>query len=193
LWIQPLLQFPVLFFRNVFSYNSFWGSWGISYCLKLTEWSQFKGGFFNLPTGATIVVWAFKAAIVCSVFAIAWRRRHFAEREFFDSVAYAWIIFFVLAPGVCPQYLVWPAPFILLLSPILYGWFTIASSVALFCFYNSLTGGLPWYIGIARNNADGFGQSALWALLPWFPLIVGIIFFWKSAISVNSAPETETA
>jgi len=103
------------------------------------------------------------------------------------------IIFFVLAPGACPQYLVWPAPFILLLSPIFYGWFTIAGSVALFWFYNSLTGGLPWYVGIARNNADGFGQSALWALLPWFALIVGIIFFWKSAISVNSAPETESA
>jgi uncharacterized membrane protein len=192
LWIQPLLQFPLLFFRNVFSYNSFWGSWGISYWFKLTGWSQFQGGFFNLPVGTMIVVWALKAIIVCSVFAIAWRRRHFAEREFFDSLAYAWIIFFVLAPGVCPQYLVWPAPFVLLLSPVLYGWFTIASSVALFCFYNSLTGGLPWYIGIARNS-DHFGQPALWALLPWFILIVGMIFFWKSAISVNSAPKTETA
>jgi Gpi18-like mannosyltransferase len=192
-WIQPLVRFPLLFFRNVVSYNSFWGSWGISYCLKLTAWSQFKGGFFYLPTGATIVVWMLKAAIISAVIAIAWHRRHSAGREFLNSLAYAWIVFFILAPGVCPQYLVWPAPFILLLSPILYGWFTIASSVALFCFYNSLTGGLPWYIGIARNNADGFGQSALWALLPWFPLIVGIIFFWKSAISVNSAPETETA
>lgn len=192
-WIQPLVRFPLLFFRNVFSYSSLWGSWGIGYWFKLTGWSRFQGGFFNLPSGATIVVWMLKAAIISAVISIAWHRRHSAGREFLNSLAYAWIVFFILAPGVCPQYLVWPAPFILLLSPILYGWFTIASSVALFCFYNSLTGGLPWYIGIARNNADGFGQSALWALLPWFPLIVGIIFFWKSAISVNSAPETETA
>src|ERR1700736_1627240 len=107
-WIQPLVRFPLLFFRNVFSYSSLWGSWGISYCLKLTGWSQFQGGFFNLPTGATIVVWMLKAAIISAVFAIAWRRRHSAGREFLNSLAYAWIVFFILAPGVCPQYLVWP-------------------------------------------------------------------------------------
>jgi uncharacterized membrane protein len=179
LWIQPLVKFPLLFARNVFSYNSLWGSWGISYCLKLTQWSQFKGGFFNLPIGATIVVWTLKVAIVCAVIAMSWRRRRFSEREFFDSLAYAWIIFFVLAPGVCSQYLVWPAPFILLLSPTFYGWLTVGSSAALFFFYNNLTGGLPWYIGIARNNADGSGQLAPWALFPWFILFVGMIFFWK--------------
>lgn len=193
LWIQPLAKFPLLFFRNVFSYNSLWGSWGISYCLKLTQLFQFKGGFFNLPIGATFVVWTLKVAIVCAVIAIAWRRRHLVKREFFDSLAYTWIIFFSLAPGVCPQYLVWPAPFILLLSPTFYGWFTVGSSVALFFFYNSLTGGLPWYIGIARNNADGSGQLSSWTLLPWFILIIGVIVFWKSAISANSSRETETA
>jgi Gpi18-like mannosyltransferase len=193
LWIQPLAKFPLLFFRNVFSYNSLWGSWGISYWLKLTQWSQFKGGFFNLPAGATTVAWMLKAAIVLAVIALAWRRRHLSESEFFDSLAYAWIVFFVLAPGVCPQYFVWLAPFILLLSPTFYGWFTISSSAALFFFYNGLTGGLPWYIGIARNNADGSSQLAVWALLPWAALIVGVILFWNSAISINSPPRAETA
>lgn len=195
LWIQPLVRFPLLFVRNVFSYNSLWGSWGISYCLKLTQWSQFKGGFFNLPTGATLVVWMLKVVIIGAVIAIAWRRRHLSEGEFFNSLAYAWIVFFVLAPGVCSQYLVWPAPFILLLSPTFYGWFTMSSSAALFFFYNSLTGGLPWYIGIARNNVDG-SQLSPWALLPWFTLVVGTILFWKSAILVNlvNPPcQTETA
>src|SRR6202023_1553993 len=113
LWIQPLVRFPLLFFRNVFSYNSLWGSWGISYCLKLTGWSQFQGVFFNLPTGATIVVWMLKAAIISAVFAIAWRRRHSAGREFLNSLAYAWIVFFILALGACSQNFLWLAPFIL--------------------------------------------------------------------------------
>jgi hypothetical protein len=78
LWIEPLIRFPQLFFRNVFSYNSYWGSWGISYLLKLTHWPQFNGGFFNLSTTATVVAWILKLAIICAVITIAWRRRGLA-------------------------------------------------------------------------------------------------------------------
>ena len=191
-WIQPLVKFPALFWRNVFSYNSYWGSWGISYWLKLTQWPQFNGGFFNLPTAAAIVAWILKAGIICAVMMIAWRRRHESGRAVVDSFAYAWIIFFVFAPGVCPQYMVWLAPFVLLLSPTFYGWLTISSSIALFFLYNGLTGGLPWYIGIARNNADGLSQLAPWALLPWAALISGLIVFWRSVLPPQPSLRTET-
>ena len=76
LWIQPLAKFPLLFFRNVFSYNSYWGGWGISFWLKLTHWSQFNGSFFNLPLAATIVTSLLKFGIIFAVLIMGWRRRH---------------------------------------------------------------------------------------------------------------------
>jgi uncharacterized membrane protein len=79
LWIQPLTKFPLLFFRNVFSYNGYWGGWGITYWLTLTHWSQFNGNFFNLPTASTVVAWSLKIGIVCAVILIAWSRLHLSE------------------------------------------------------------------------------------------------------------------
>ena len=194
LWIEPLTRFPMLFLRNVFSYNSFWGTWGITYLLKLTHWTPFYGGgFFNLPTGATVVVWSLKVVIICAVVAIAWRRRDLGESAVIDSLACAWLVFFVFAPGVCPQYMVWLAPFILLLSAKLYAWLTVASSVALFCLYDALSGGLPWYIAIARNSAGGVSLLVPWELLPWITLIVGMIAFWSSAFVTRSSVREESA
>src|SRR5436189_4129242 len=36
LWSEPLLNFPTLFIKNVLSYGSYWGIWGITYWLRLT-------------------------------------------------------------------------------------------------------------------------------------------------------------
>ena len=188
LWIQPLTRFPLLFFRNVFSYNSYWGGWGLSFWLKLTHWSQFNGGFFNLPLAATIVTSLLKFGIIFAVLVMAWRRRHALEEGLIDSLAYAWIILFVFAPSISPQYMVWLAPFILFLSPKLYGWLTVASAVALFSFYNELAGGLPWYIGIARNNSGAASLTGAWMLWPWAILIVGLILFWRNAVLLDTDP-----
>jgi uncharacterized membrane protein len=193
LWIQPVTQFPALFLRNVFSYNGFWGSWGISYWLKLTLWSQFGGGFFNLPMGAAAVSWTLKIGIVCTVILMAWRRRNLYGREVLDSFAYAWIFFFVFAPSIGSQYLVWLAPFILLLSPKFYGWLTLSSTLALFFLYNNLTGGLPWYIGIARNSSNEMSPVATWGIWPWATLLVGMVLFWRDAIMIPSYLRTERA
>lgn len=189
LWIQPLTKFPALFFRNVFSYNSYWGGWGISYWLKLTHWSQFGGNFFNLPLAAAIVAGFLKVGIICAAIAIAWRRRHLSEDAILDSFSYAWIIFFVFAPSICPQYLVWLAPFVLLSWPKFYGWLTAAMALALFFFYNNLTGGLPWYIGIARNNSNGATSTDAWMLWPWATLFAGLIFLWRNAFHSHPRPE----
>jgi uncharacterized membrane protein len=192
-WIQPLTKFPLLFFRNVFSYNSYWGGWGISYWLKLTHWSQFNGSFFNLPIAATLVAWTLKIGIVFAVILIAWRRRRLSEEALLDSFAYGWIVFFVFAPSSCPQYMVWLAPFILLLSPKFYGWLTLATTLALFFLYNDLTGGLPWYIGIARNNSTGASSTATWMIWPWTTLLIGMIFFYSSTMDINLHSRTERA
>lgn len=193
LWVQPLTQFPALFLRNVFSYNGYWGGWGISYWLKLTQWSQLNGGFFNLPTAAATISWTLKIGIVGVVILLAWRRRNLCDRALLDSFAYAWVVFFVFAPSIGSQYLIWPAPFILLLSPKFYGWLTFSTTVALFFLYNDLTGGLPWYIGIARNNSSGMSAMAAWGIWPWATLLVGMILFWKDAIISHSHLRTERA
>ncbi len=193
LWIQPLTKFPALFLRNVFSYNGYWGGWGISYCLKLTHWSQVGGSFFNLPTAAMIVAWTLKVGIICAAIMIGWRRCHLSERALLDSIAYAWIFLFVLAPSICAQYMVWLAPFVLILSPKFYGWLTLATTAMLFFFYNNLTGGLPWYIGIARNNANEASSTNVWMLWAWATLLVGMILYWKRAMIINSYSRTERA
>ncbi|HST30105.1 MAG TPA: glycosyltransferase 87 family protein [Chthoniobacterales bacterium] len=185
LWIQPLANFPGLFLRNVFSYNSYWGGWGISYWLKLTHWSQFHGGFFNLPIAATIVAWALKVVIICAAILIGWRRRHLSEFALLDSFGYAWVVFFVFAPSISPQYMVWLAPFVLILSPRFYGWLTVTTTSALFFLYNNLAGGLPWYIGIARNNSNEAGSTVAWMLCAWITLLVGMILFSRNALSIN--------
>jgi hypothetical protein len=192
LWIQPLSKFPTLFLRNVFLYNSYWGSWGISYWLKLTQWPQFSGGFFNLPTGAAIATWILKIVIIWAVIIIAWRRRDLRQHGVIDSLAYGWIVFFIFSPGICPQYMVWLAPFILLLSPRVYGWLTAASSLSLFFLYNSLTGGLPWFICIARNNLATSDQSAPWFLWPWATLIFAAILLSKNASLSHSSLAVES-
>ena len=185
---EPLIRCPTLLLKNVLGYGGFWGGWGISYCLSLTDWPQFSGtGFFKLPPAAVAVSFLLKLTIVAAVFLLAWRRRQLPGRAVIDSIAYAWIVFFVFAPGVCPQYMVWLAPFVLLLSPKLYAWLTAASSIALFFLYNALSGGLPWYIGIARNSAHGESHLLPWELLPWITLIVGMTAFWSNAFVTRSS------
>jgi hypothetical protein len=166
----------------VFSYSSYWGSWGITYFLRLTQWRQFNGnGFFNLPPVAATTALLLKIGIIAAVFLIAWRRRYLAGRAVIDSIACAWVVFFVFAPGVSVQYMVWLAPFILVLSPTLYGCLTAASTVFLFVFYNSIAGGLPWYIAISRNSDKAVWMP--WSLWTWVTLILGILLLWKRAVA----------
>jgi uncharacterized membrane protein len=181
-WAEPLIKFPTLFLRNVFSYSSYWGSWGITYFLRLTRWRQFSGnGFFDLPPVAATTALLLKIGIIAAVFLIAWRRRYLAGRAVIDSIACAWLVFFVFAPGVSVQYMVWLAPFILVLSPTLYGCLTAASTVFLFVFYNSIAGGLPWYIAISRNSNKAVWMP--WSLWTWVTLILGILLLWKRAVA----------
>src|SRR5438552_3953284 len=98
---------------------------------------------------------------------------------FVQSLAYTWLVFFVFAPGVCPQYLIWLAPFILILSPTFYSCMLVASSAFLFAFYNITSGGLPWSVALSTDEVRERWIS--WSLLPWIVLIIGPIALWRRA------------
>jgi hypothetical protein len=180
LWSEPLLRFPVPFAKNVFSYGSFWGLWGITYWLRLTGWSEFaRVTYHDFSVAQNIVATALKVLIVAAVFLLGWRRRRGDSGELLRSLGYVWLMFFVFSPGVCAQYLVWLSPFVLFLSLRLFAWFTFTSSVFLFFFYNAIADKFPWYIGISngRHTADWVP----WSVWPWATLIAGLVIFWCSA------------
>jgi Gpi18-like mannosyltransferase len=182
LWFEPLTRFPLLFFRNVLSYGSFWGIWGITYWLRLTNLPQFSAvSFLHFPLLQSFVITALKALIIVSILIIAWRRRNLDERAFLDSVSYGWIVFFVFSPGVCAQYMIWLAPFILMLSPTFYAWLLATSSIFVFFFYNVTAGGLPWYIAISTNQLNRIWTP--WTVWPWIVLIAGMVLLWRNAIA----------
>lgn len=185
LWCEPLLNSPLLFAHRVLSYGSYWGTWGVSYLLRLTGFQAFSTIlFYSLSPAQNFVCFVLKAAIVGTAVVIAWRRRQLPARALVDSIAYTWIVFFILAPGASPQYFVWLAPFILILSPKFYAWLLLASSAFLFRFYDVISGGgLPWFIG---NSSDELIDSwVLWSLLPWAVLIIGAIAFWRKTAAVK--------
>jgi hypothetical protein len=184
LWWEPLLKFPALFIKNVLCYSGFWGIWGLTYWLRLTGLPEFKVvDFFHLPLLERIVITILKLVIIAAVLLIAWRRRKLSGERLFDSLAYAWIIFFVFSPAVCAQYMVWLAPFVLVLSPVFYGWLAASSSLFLFFFYNVTASGFPWYVAVSTDNLNTVWTP--WSLWPWAVLIAGMILFWKKATAAD--------
>lgn len=180
-WSEPLFHYPFTFFRNVFGYGSFWGLWGVTYWLRQTGWSEFSRASFNgLSPAQNLVVNGLKLTIVAAVLVLAWRRRKMASgRALFASLAYTWIIFFILSPGIGAQYLVWAAPFILVLSAPFYALFTAGSSLFLFFFYNTISRGLPWYGGMSNGNFKT--DWTPWSIWPWAILIVTAVLRWRQS------------
>ena len=187
MWSYALVSFPLLFVRNVMAYGSYWGHWGITYWLQLTGSPQLNATRFAMPAAATVIAVLLKAAIILAAVVIAWRRRCLSAEAAISSIAYAWIVFFVFTPGFCAYYLAWLAPFVLILSPVFYAWLTAMSALFLFFFYNGLTGGLPWFIGVSKyTDPDRLSLLTPWSLWPWVTVICGMILLWKKA--VNATP-----
>jgi hypothetical protein len=178
--LEPLLASPVSFARNVLGYGSFWGIWGLTYCLRMTGLHDFsKVSFLDLSPIQQLIMTILKVAIVLAIFVLAWRRRNLSPPELFASIGYAWLIFFVLSPGIAAQYLVWLAPFVLLLSPTFYAVLVAGSSIFLFALYSLSSGGFPWYFARATNKLNLI--SAHWAVVPWLTLVGGLIALaWKA-------------
>jgi uncharacterized membrane protein len=178
LWLEPLLHFPILFTKNVLAYGSYWGIWGITYLFRLTGLTEFSRlSFFDLEPAQNIVISLLKVMIVAAALWIAWRNRQARGPAFVQSLAYTWLVFFVFAPGVCPQYLIWLAPFILILSPAFYTCVLVSSSVFLFAFYNITSGGLPWSVALAMDDSKQHWTA--WSLVPWLVITAGSIALWR--------------
>ncbi len=178
--LEPLLASPVSFARNVLGYGSFWGIWGLTYCLRMTGLHDFsKVSFVDLSPIQQLIMTMLKVAIVLAIFVLAWRRRNLSPPELLASIGYAWLIFFVLSPGIAAQYLVWLAPFVLLLSPTFYAVLVAGSSIFLFALYSLSSGGFPWYFAHATTKLNLI--SAHWAVVPWLTLAGGLIALaWKA-------------
>ncbi|MGB8166024.1 MAG: glycosyltransferase 87 family protein [Chthoniobacteraceae bacterium] len=169
-WSYPLVTIPGTFLQNVLGYSSNWGGWGITYWLGQTHAPALSpAGFSGLTPTQRAIMSALKVVIVVAAFAVAWRRRGLASEQLFTTLALVWAIFFVFAPGVGAQYLVWFAPFLLVKSARWFTAFTLASSVFLFAFYNTICGGLPWYHG--ASTAELLPRWAGWSNLPWLTLV----------------------
>lgn len=172
LWSEPLLNFPVLFAKNVLAYGSYWGIWGVTYLFRATGLPEFgRLSFFDLEPAQTIIMTGLKLIVVSAALWIAWQHRQSRGRTFVEALAATWLVFFVFAPGVCPQYLIWFAPFILILSPRFYATLTVASSAFLFAFYNITSGGLPWRVALAMDDSKQHWTA--WSLLPWIVIVAG--------------------
>ena len=146
--------------------------------------------FYDISPMESFVVTVLKLIIIAAVLMIAWRRRDLDERALFDSVAYAWIVFFVFAPGICAQYMVWLAPFVLVLSPVFYGWLVASSSLFLFFFYNGLAGEWPWYSANANSSLAPSAPWTPWSLCPWATLVIGLIVFFRRGMAANSTAQS---
>ena len=82
------------------------------------------------------------------------------------TIGIAWLVFFVFAPGVGVQYIVWAAPFLLLFSARSYTVITAASSVFLFAFYHSTSeDGFPWDFANPRGPETPLWSA--WGTLAW--------------------------
>ena len=162
-WLLPLLTLPGVFLKNVVGYSSIWGVWGITYLLRLTDAPALRGIIFTTltPTQAAVIA-VLKVIVIGGVLALAWRRR---AGDVLPTLALAWLVFFVFAPGFGVQYLVWPAPFFLFLSARWSAAMTAAGSIALFAFYTICAHGLPWDKAFLVQQAAP--QWTPWLLLPW--------------------------
>jgi uncharacterized membrane protein len=182
LWIQPLLNFPVLFAKNVLAYGSYWGIWGFTFLFRATGLSQFSRlSFFDLEPAQNVIITVLKLIIVVVAVWLAWKNRNTRGRAFVESLACSWLVFFVFAPGVCPQYLIWLAPFILILSPTLYFYLLVASTIFLFEFYNITSGGLPWSVALAMDDSKQHWTA--WSLLPWTVILAGSLLLWRKSLT----------
>jgi len=179
-WLLPLLTIPGIFLKNVLGYSSIWGVWGITYLARLTDAPALRGIAFTTltPTQAGIIT-VLKIIVVAGVLALAWRRRTAAPAELLRTLALAWLVFFVFAPGFGVQYLVWPAPFFLFLSARWSAALTSAGSVALFAFYTICAGGVPWDKAFLVQQAAP--QWVPWLLLPWLALAAALVA-WRKAM-----------
>jgi hypothetical protein len=173
-WALPLVVCPKEYLHNVFGYGSTWGVWGLSYLLRITGWEEVqKIDFKGLTATQNMLAAMLKFTAIGGIAAIGWMRRKVAPAEFAATLGMAWLVFFIFAPGVGVQYMVWAAPFLLLLSARGYAVITAATTVFLFAFYHSTSSGRwPWFFAVPRGPETPIWSA--WGTLAW--LSFGAVF-----------------
>jgi hypothetical protein len=186
-WSLPLLVCPKDFLHNVFGYGSTWGVWGLPYLLRLTGWEEVqKIGFKSLTPTQNMIAAGLKFAAIGGIATVGWLRRQAAPAEFAATVGLAWLVFFICAPGVGVQYMVWAAPFLLLLTARGYAAITAAATVFLFVYYHSTSpGSWPWFLVIPRGPETPLWSA--WGTLAWLSF-VGVFFalVWRRRLAAGS-------
>jgi hypothetical protein len=148
--------------------------WGLPYLLRITGWEEVqKIDFKGLTATQNMLAAVLKFTAIGGIAAIGWMRRKVAPAELAATIGMAWLVFFILAPGVGVQYMVWAAPFLLLLSAPGYAVITAAATVFLFAFYHSTSGGRwPWFFAVPRGPETPIWSA--WGVLAW--LSFGAVF-----------------
>ncbi len=176
-WAYPLLTVPREFVGHVLGYGSNWGSWGVTLLLRWFGGPDWSGmGYENLTGAQSIFSLALKVVIIASALAIAWRRRDRRGTEIFVTISLVWLVFFVAAPGVGPQYLIWVAPFLAVATPPGFLFATAASTIFAFVFYHVVSQG-HWFF--AASTGDLVVHWEAWSLVPWL-CFAGLLVFWKT-------------
>ena len=170
-WALPLVVCPRDYLHNVFGYGSTWGVWGLPYLLRQTGWEEVQKIDFKGLTGTQHMLAAvLKFTAIAGIAAIGWLRRKVAPAELAATIGMAWLVFFIFAPGVGVQYMVWAAPFLLLLSARGYAAITAASAVFLFSFYHSTSDGRwPWFFAFPRGPETPIWSA--WGVLAWLSFL----------------------
>jgi hypothetical protein len=181
-WAVPLLMCPKEYVHNVFGYGSTWGVWGVTWLCRVSGWHEAqKIDFKGLTDAQNMIALALKLAAIGGIAAVGWARRKAAPADFAATIGMAWLVFFIFAPGVGVQYMVWPAPFLLLLTGTGYAVITAAASVFLFVFYHSTSNGhWPWFFALPRGPEAPLWSA--WAMLAWVACVgVFLAMCWRSA------------
>ncbi len=157
-WSEALIGSPSYFFRNVLSYSSYAGGWGITYwCVFFMDALHFDVTPQSLNRLLPLLT-VLKIVVVGLAIALGWLRRKQSGIGFLGTVGLCWICFAIFAPGFIPYYLVWMAPFVLLYSPAWYVALTVASTIYLFAYYNMMSHGIPDLSG--QRGSDQLAASA---------------------------------
>jgi Gpi18-like mannosyltransferase len=197
-WSPALVGAPRAFLGNVLGYQGYWGIWGVSWSLKQTGAEAFqKVGFEQLTAAQLAVMGVCKWLIIAATCAVAWWRRMADARGLFVSLAWVWVLFFVCAAGIAPQYFVWLAPFLLVAAPRWAAAVTAAASVFIFVFYNVTSNvitdgtrilrGDPWASpwlhpwNLAKSDNPHIALWGPWQLLPWLALIACLAWLSREA------------
>lgn len=165
-WAPGLIAAPREFVDQVLGYSSLWGSWGFTYLAQRTGGASLQApvGAEDLSSLGSTIVTILKLTIIVSALALAWHHRTATGRQVWRAVALTWAVFFLFAPGIGPQYLVWLAPFVLVASPCGYALVTAASSFSLVVVYGITS---QWHFEFSHFTEVGRNQWIPWTLPAW--------------------------